>query len=198
MAIAYLVAGAYIVIFITFKLFIFMKKAFYIIGIALLFYACKGPQGEKGDIGPQGATGATGAQGPAGTASKARYYDFVISFPENSPGSISNYEMKDYDFSKEMPLVYVTSSSLVKQLPLKNDAMVAVGGSINIVDMTYTSAAGKAGIFFFNEWNYSKNPVASYSIRLVLIPIQLGGKLNANSRIPYDELVKQYQLVEMK
>ena len=188
-----------------------MKKNILLLIFASIIFSCKGPAGKDGLPGPAGANGkdgangatgpagATGATGPAGTASKARYYDFTIAFPENTPAATTNFTIKDYDFSKEMPFVYLVGSVLVKQLPLYDESVFDINGEINNVEMLCTSATGTTGSLYFSEWNYLDNPATSYKFRVVLVPIAPGGKVNAEApRIPYEDLSKKYQLVAGK
>lgn len=177
-----------------------MKKVLFILAVL----SCKGPEGPVGPQGPAGSNGANGAQGPQGpagapgTAAKARYYDFNLKFLENAPGTTTNYEIKNYNFATEMPIVYAISGSLVKQLPVVNQGLTSIEGDFNVVDMVCTSTNSTTGLLFFADWNYEDNPASTYKFRVVLIPIQDGGRLDAESikKMPYEEVCKRYNLVK--
>lgn len=181
-----------------------MKTNIILLLFTIIILSCKrpagpvGPSGANGKDGATGPAGAVGATGASGSSGKARYYDFNLKFSENSPGSLTNYEIKNYDFAKEMPIVYAISGSLVKQLPIVNQGLTSVEGGFNIVDMVCTSTNSTTGLLFFSDWNYDDNPSSTYKFRVVLIPIQAGGKLNLEKGITYEELSKKYKLVKGK
>jgi hypothetical protein len=190
-----------------------MKNLVFLLAVTFFLTCCKG---EKGDVGPIGATGATGPQGvqgntgatgatgaqgiqgvqgntgaSSGTAATARYYDYVLSWTGSTSSPTTNFTIPNYKSDSELPITYVISSSVImKQLPLKDDAVSKTNGTTTIVDLN--ASYGVSGTIYLSEWRYKENGISSYKFRTVLIPMVAGGRIN--SRIPYEEIKKLYNL----
>jgi hypothetical protein len=169
-----------------------MKNLVFLLGVTFFLTCCKG---EKGDVGPIGATGATGPQGPQGNTgapgATARYYDYISSWTGSTSSPVSNFTIPNYKSDSEFPITYLVSSSVIfKQLPLKDEAVIKTNGTATIVDLN--ANYGVNGTIYFSDWRYKENGISSYKFRTVVIPMVAGGRIN--SRIPYEEIKKLYNL----
>ena len=155
-----------------------------------------GAQGIQGNTGATGATGAQGIQGVQGntgaSSGTARYYDYNLLFEGATPSSKTNFLIPNFNSAKEFAITYVFNESLVKPLNFSGVAQDIVKKTSNIVDMYVTYTEGTTGLVFVSEFNYRQNGAATFKFRTVVIPMVAGGRIN--SRIPYEEIKKLYNL----